>query len=89
MLNAPTAYTPPAALLWGLWHEEQLVSGHLQVATAPSAVGTAENGVETPPHTAENGIHHTQLSVQGLSTSGQVLPALKSPEVGMTVKAPI
>lgn len=52
LLKAPTAYTPPAAQLWGLWHEEQLASGPVQVATAPSAVGTAENGVEILPLTA-------------------------------------
>lgn len=34
-------------------------------------------------------LFHTQLSVQGVSTSGQVLLALKSLETGMTLKAPI
>lgn len=77
LLNTPTAYTPPAALLQGLWHEEYLVSGQLQVSTAPS-VGTAENGVDTPPHT-----------VQGRSTRGQVLFALKLLEAGMALKAPV
>lgn len=62
LLDAPTAYTPPAALLWGLWYEEQLVSGQLQVASAPLAVGTAENEVGTHPHTAFRARRESQWS---------------------------
>lgn len=60
--DAPTASTPPAAPLWSSWHEEQIGSGQLQVATAPSAVGAAEIEVETPPHTASSARHEYQWS---------------------------